>query len=111
MFTVKVQHANGVEELYSASTIRVVGPTIPSETQSDKLIKPRRLEPGETLAFHFTDGIYLDPENTPALEGGGHCSSTVILFGSDHTDAAKARKGGRVWVMNENGATVASYFL
>lgn len=97
MFTIKVEHAEGVEELFTAKRLHVVHPheVAGGGTNWDK------------------SGIFLDPEATYGSEGeekftlAKHC----ILFGGDHSASAKERKGGRVFVMNEAGATVAKYIL
>lgn len=73
---------------------------------------------------HFEDGIYLDPNNeqtaglfhdgpypAPALASPPPMARVVILFGGDQTDDAKARCGGKVWIMNDGGATIGSYEL
>lgn len=109
MFTVKVHGADGVINLYRAETIEVI-----------------------RKGDHYEDGIYLDrqtPELTPEeiaeferqsnLAGQGRCdppkpisfAKHIILFGGDATQAAMARRGGRVWIMNETGATVDTYEL
>lgn len=90
MFTVKVRDADGTTRLYSARSIVV-------KRDDD----------------HFSDGIYLDPHDEIGDDGkhiytGGE---QVILFGSTATDAAQSRRGGKVWVMNAQGATVDSYDL
>lgn len=100
MFTVKVQHADGVEELHTANGI---------------LIVPRQQKPGGGENWDKA-GIYLDPE--PALLNPGESindairsAREIILFSGDETAASAARKGGRVWVMNAQGATVSTYDL
>jgi len=93
MFTVKVQHANGLEELYSAERIHVIHPSHNCSNAASNWDKA---------------GIYLDPET---FDEEGIAAREIILFGGDQTDAAKARKGGRVFVMNAQGATVAMYYL
>jgi hypothetical protein len=83
MFTIKVRDADGTTRLYSANKIVV-------KRDGDR----------------FTDGIYLDPHDEIGLDGkriyiGGE---EVILFSTDAS-------GGKVWVMNAQGATVDQYDL
>lgn len=93
MFTVKHRCAEtGAEYLYSAERIEVI-----------------------RKGDHFEDGIYLDrepvepptPENPQPTQTAKH----IILLAGYQTEGAKARIGGKVWVMNESGATVAQYDL
>lgn len=92
MFTIKHRESpalGGGEFLYSAETIEVV-----------------------RKGDHFEDGIFLDREPPPAPEEDRtRFSKHIILFGGDQTHGAIARQGGKVWVMNEQGATVATYDL
>lgn len=104
MFTVKVRHADGDEELFTAERIRV---RRKGDHFADGIyLDHEDLEPGDTV------GMAGDPEGPPVtLEAPATAGQHVILFGSDATEAAKKRKGGQVWVMNAHGATVASYTL
>jgi hypothetical protein len=98
MFTVKVQHADGREELHSAKAIlNIPACNGPADANWDKA------------------GLYLDPDPLPSPGRNiNDCmmgAREIILFGGDHTAEAQARKGGKVWVMNAQGATVATYDL
>lgn len=97
-FTVKHRAADGTETIHSCETVTVRGgPSYPHERDM------------------YSEGIYLDPGvEYPMLEGELTDVATakhIIQFGGDETDDRKARKGGKVWVMNEAGATVATYDL
>lgn len=102
-FTVKVRLPNGDESLYACDTIAVIGGpnAITNLANSDK---PRDM---------YSEGIFLDrteqlsAPGEPPIYGASH----IIQFGGDETSDRQARKGGRVWVMNEDGATVATYDL
>jgi hypothetical protein len=109
MFTVKVHESlalGGNEYLYSAERIEVVYPG---------LVKAAGDAQGASNIYEA--GIYLDPEHYPKpgeeenYEGPKRFSQHVILFGHDATRSGTERKGGKVWVMNEHGATVATYDL
>jgi hypothetical protein len=105
MFTVKHRDANGVETIHSAETIEVVPPNIYGVAQGS----------GEAGASNWDQaGIFLDRDQVPLIptdQLSPRAAKHIILFGGDHTEAAEARKGGKVWVMNEAGATVATYEL
>lgn len=100
IFTIKHHESDilgGGDHLYGADEIRII-----------------------RKGSHFEDGIYLDPEPTqppvPNVPGDPPVdmppmAHKVILFGGDQTSEAIARQGGRVWIMNEAGNTVASYEL
>ena len=93
MFTIKHRESpalGGGEFLYSAETIEVV-----------------------RKGDHFEDGIFLDREMQPRApdEPPFFTSKHIILFGGDETIDRVERKGGKVWVMNEQGSTVATYDL
>ena len=61
---------------------------------------------------HFEDGIYIDPQSGPTpVDQPNYMARVVILFGGDQTDDAIARKGGKVWIMNEGGSTIGTYDL
>lgn len=109
MFTVKVRAANGAESLYSCETVTVVGgpnATLPAEALTDPSKRPSMYE----------EGIYLDREVHHCAPGEKphdpfYTAKHIIQFGGDETDDRIARRGGKVWVMNEAGATVATYDL
>ena len=98
MLTIKVRHerASGavVEEIYEAASIKVI-------------------RNGDI----YEEGIYLDPKlgelppNAPADASPPLWADQVILFGHDQTQAGIDRKGGKVYVMNGHGETVATYEL
>lgn len=105
-FTVKVRDSQAMgegESLFSCDHIEVVWPASHKVAGSTDDLKPN----------WDTAGIYLDPVPMPADNDKGYTLSGkhIILFGGDHTERAEKRKGGRVWVMNEAGSTVATYDL
>jgi hypothetical protein len=98
-FTVKVRLPNGDESLYACDTIDVIG-------------GPDSLE-GRDM---YEEGIFLDrtPDSIPpnaADPVARYTSRHIIQFGGDETADRQTRRGGKVWVMNEAGATVATYEL
>lgn len=99
MFTIKLRASDALgneEEIYEAASIRVI-------------------RTGDI----YKDGIYLDPKigDVPPTAAGDTpqdapiFADTVILFGHDKTQAGVDRQGGKVWVMNGHGETVATYEL
>lgn len=101
MFTVKVRDAAGVESIYSAETIEVV-PLVQVASSED--------HPSHTNWDEA--GIFLDREmDTSDPDALLYTSQHIIQFGGDHTESARQRRGGKVWVMNAHGATVATYAL
>lgn len=101
MLTIKVRSAPGLggeEEIYEAESIRVI-----------------------RTGDMYRDGIYLDPTvgeieppaagDPPTAQEPPILAKHVILFGHDRTDAGIKRQGGKVWVMNGHGETVATYDL
>lgn len=91
MFTVKYRDSDGTETLYSAEKVEV-------EHKGDV----------------WGDGIFLDrdpPSDPDSNDPVTRMSREIILFSHNETAAAEARAGGKVWVMNEAGATVAVYDL
>jgi len=108
MFTVKVRAADGVESLYSAETINVIGG--PNET---RYIADERTVAGPLKRDMYQEGIYLDRkvQLTALGEEPFYTSKHVIQFGGDETSDRQARRGGKVWVMNAYGSTVATYDL
>jgi hypothetical protein len=109
-FTVKHRcAATGGEYLYSAETIEVVWPGAAKSVSAGEQAGSGS---DESLGNYFESGIFLDREPPPApCEDRTRFSKHIIQFGGDQTQGAKARKGGKVWVMNEAGATVATYEL
>lgn len=104
-FTVKVRDSVAMgegESLFSCDHIEVIWPS------SHKVAASSDQQSNWDQA-----GIYLDPEPTPAANDKGYTlfAKHVILFGGDHTSTSEKRKGGKVWVMNEAGSTVATYDL
>lgn len=110
-FTVKVRLPNGDESIHGCDTIDVIG-------------GPNAIRPAESLPCGaagsavpardmYSEGIFLDrteqlsAPGEPPIYGASH----IIQFGGDETDDRKARKGGKVWVMNGQGATVTTYDL
>lgn len=112
MFTVKVRESEALganEYLYSAERIEVVWPG-PARSAANGAPAVE----GATNIYEA--GIFLDPHHEPVSEEEGHSpsirmASHVILFGHEATSSGELRKGGKVWVMNEHGATVATYDL
>lgn len=104
-FTVKFRSSaaeGDTEILYSAETVEV--------------IYPGNAVAGSAQTSNWDQaGIYLDREPpslpTPGEPTAPRCAKHIILFGGDHTSEAQARRGGRVWVMNDAGATVANIEL
>lgn len=108
MFTVKVRDPDGTEAIYAAKTIDVVHPRI--YTAEDQTKDPAQTAGASNI---YECGIFLDREPAPQVPGAAmtRFSQHIIQFGHDATLAGQERKGGKVWVMNEAGATVASYDL
>lgn len=102
-FTVKVRLPDGTEEIHACNTVTVVGG--PNAAYSAETPPPQR--------DMYEEGIFLDREVQPRALGEPrfYTSSHIILFGGDETAERAARKGGKVWVMSESGATVAQYDL
>lgn len=95
MFTVKHRAADGVITLHTCETVEVV----------------RMENVGEA---YFNDGIFLDRDPIPldpSNPNSPRSAKHIIAFGGEQTEAAKRRKGGRVWIMNEAGNTVDAYDL
>lgn len=91
MFTVKHRTPDGAETLYFGETVEVV-----------------------QGKGHFDDGIFIDRDAIPldpSDPDSPRASRHIIQMGGDATVPAQARKGGKVWVMNPAGATVATYDL
>jgi hypothetical protein len=107
MFTVKVRAANGGETLYSCETIDVIG-----GPGSSPVFTAGELAQGARRDM-YEEGIFLDREMDSSAPGEEphYTSKHIIQFGGDETSSRQARKGGKVWVMNEQGSTVASYDL
>jgi hypothetical protein len=108
MFTVKHRAPDGTETLYSAETVTVIGgPDCSPIVTGDS---PALSQPARNM---YEEGIYLDREELPSAPDEPPISSAnhIIPFGGDETAARKARKGGKVWVMDSSGSTVASYNL
>ena len=106
MFTVKERLPDGTENIYSCETIRVIGgPNAIRYVENEGSDKP-------TQRDMYQEGIFLDRRDAhePGAEGL-HESKHVIWFSGGETASRQARKGGKVWVMNEQGATVATYDL
>jgi hypothetical protein len=106
-FTVKVRAANGAETLYSCETVTVIG-----GPGCNPVYSAGEQQAGAQRDM-YEEGIYLDREEHP--QGPGEppliTAPHIIQFGGDETSDRAARKGGKVWVMNEQGATVATYDL
>lgn len=99
-FTVKHRAADGTETLYACDTITVIG-------------GPEWARPIDVARNMYEEGIFLDREQQCSApdEPVFFTSKHIIQFGGDETSDRAARKGGKVWVMSESGATVASYDL
>ena len=107
MFTVKHRAPDGTETLYSAETVTVIGgPDCIRYYENEAATPP----PARDM---YEEGIFLDREELPSApcEPPIYSANHIIPFGGDETDARKARKGGKVWVMDSSGSTVASYNL
>lgn len=108
-FTVKVHLPNGDESLYTCDTVDVIGGPNVLPPIERKFEAPRQ-NPARDM---YSEGIYLDrteqlsTPGEPPIYGASH----IIQFGGDETADRQARKGGKVWVMNEQGATVGTYDL
>lgn len=112
MFTIKVRAADGTETIYSAETIEVVGgPNCSPMVTHAVGDTGQRAAPAATV---YEEGIFLDREAIPldpSDPNSPRSAKYVIQFGGDETATRAARKGGKVWIMNEAGATVATYDL
>lgn len=112
-FTVKVRDSVALgetERLYACDTIEVVWPGPARAAAGSAPV------PGASNIFEA--GIYLDPEPPQGFAPGDpnegqvvRMTKHVVLFGGDHNKDAEERKGGKAWVMNEAGGTVATYEL
>ena len=108
MFTVKSRAADGTETIYSCETVTVIGG--PSWLPNVAVAQPGTPLPKRDM---YQEGIFLDREMQPRApdEPPFFTSKHIILFGGDETIDRVERKGGKVWVMNEQGSTVATYDL
>lgn len=108
-FTVKHRAPDGTETLYACDTVTVIGGPNCSPAVYYVAGDPEAPAPKDM----YSEGIFLDREmdcHAPT-EPVTFTSRHIIQFGGEETVDRRARKGGKVWVMDAHGATVASYDL